>query len=765
MARETDKSNRSRRRRPTFESYEARRVCAGLPYGAMPQDTGEFMLGRIAVTPVFLESNGVKDANTENWNSALIQQTLQTVQTGANWWVDLLAAQHTVHSLEFVFDTTYASTPVATQYEPISRPSNDYPLWVEEFLTGVGQSSSDSIEVNMRAFNEAQRQKLSVDWAFTLFVVNSNADADGQFASTGTFSRAFGFAGGLFFVSPSTRPASTFAHEIGHQFWAKDEYPGGATSTDRRGYYNTQNLNAADNSTPGFVQQPSIMAAGSLLDTAYTNHVSPASTLAMIGWQDSDGDGIFDVLDVPLELQGTGYYDTATSTYKFRGSAKVGTLPNRNPDGLVNDITLNKVSQIQYRIGAGAWTTVSSPNQYTVDLDLSIPVPNPGQTIDIRAIDTRTGIASNVFQGRFSRSDAVTLPGVNGFVWIDANNNGLRDVGEAGAAGWTVELLTTAGQALNLRRTVEPDSLPDGALTSGSVTGVNITTVGADGDGRAGVFSDVAASTGTKTFRGYSRSSQSWSSTWSDETRRMRVDFTSPTSVVEIDAVGSGSNTYGRLEAYDASGNLLDRFTTAKLNANEVAKMRVESSQSNIAYVLVGGHAATTVRLDNLRYGPETTVTTAAQGQYALPLVPAGSYQVKVTPFGSYNPLATGGNQRSATVSAGGTTTDIDFGFKLVGSIWQNSLNPFDVNGVDGVTPLDVLLIINELNENGSRNLAQANFQAPPYIDVTGDGLCTPLDALQVINFINDRAGGEGEDANAMAADLDLLARERLRRA
>ncbi len=66
-------------------------------------------------------------------------------------------------------------------------------------------------------------------------------------------------------------------------FWARDEYAGGGSSFQRRGYYNTLNSNAADNPAPGFVQQPSIMAAGTLLDTAYLNHVSPASTLAMIG--------------------------------------------------------------------------------------------------------------------------------------------------------------------------------------------------------------------------------------------------------------------------------------------------------------------------------------------------------------------------------------------------------------------------------------------------------------------------------------------------
>lgn len=164
---------------------------------------------------------------------------------------------------------------------------------------------------------------------------------------------------------------------------------------------------------------------------------------------------------------------------------------------------------------------------------------------------------------------------MNGFVWIDANGNGLRDVNESGEAGWTVELLTAAGQALNLRRSVEPDSLPNSALTSTSIAGVNITTIGNDTDGRAGVFADVASSTGTKTFRAYSKSSQSWSSTWSSATRRMRVDLTSATSVVEIDAIGSGADTYGRLEAYDASGNLLDRFTTTKLSSGQVAKMRV----------------------------------------------------------------------------------------------------------------------------------------------------------------------------------------------
>ena len=235
-----------------------------------------------------------------------------------------------------MIDPTYAETPVETQYEPISRVSNDFTLWVGEFLTGRGYSSN--IQNGIRAFNHSQREKLNTDWSFTIFVVPSVNDSDGQFAAGGSFLRAFAFAGGLFQVVPSTRPASTFTHETGHMFWARDEYAGGGSFFQRRGYYNTPNTNAADNSTPGFVQQPSIMAAGTLLDTAYANNVSPATTLAMLGWQDSDNDGIFDVLDVPLKLTGTGFYDSASNTYKFNGVATVQTMPNLNPEGFRNDI-------------------------------------------------------------------------------------------------------------------------------------------------------------------------------------------------------------------------------------------------------------------------------------------------------------------------------------------------------------------------------------------------------------------------------------------
>ena len=64
---------------------------------------------------------------------------------------------------------------------------------------------------------------------------------------------------------------------------------------------------------------------------------------------------------------------------------------------------------------------------------------------------------------------------------------------------------------------------------------------------------------------------------------------------------------------------------------------------------------------------------------------------------------------------------------------WQNPVNRFDVNGRDGVTASDALLIINRLRERDP-NLPPVNNEPDRFYDVNGDGRVTAADALQVIN-------------------------------
>ena len=66
-----------------------------------------------------------------------------------------------------------------------------------------------------------------------------------------------------------------------------------------------------------------------------------------------------------------------------------------------------------------------------------------------------------------------------------------------------------------------------------------------------------------------------------------------------------------------------------------------------------------------------------------------------------------------------------------------NSFNPLDVNDDGFVSPLDALVVINDLNSKGSSQLIGTRGQDQPYVDVDGDDHLSPRDALIVVNLLN----------------------------
>jgi hypothetical protein len=77
-------------------------------------------------------------------------------------------------------------------------------------------------------------------------------------------------------------------------------------------------------------------------------------------------------------------------------------------------------------------------------------------------------------------------------------------------------------------------------------------------------------------------------------------------------------------------------------------------------------------------------------------------------------------------------------------SVWTNPADRYDVDGNGRVEPLDVLILVNRINEDGSGQLPSPPDVPPPYFDVNGDGRLAPIDALQVVNRINSaQANGE----------------------
>lgn len=83
----------------------------------------------------------------------------------------------------------------------------------------------------------------------------------------------------------------------------------------------------------------------------------------------------------------------------------------------------------------------------------------------------------------------------------------------------------------------------------------------------------------------------------------------------------------------------------------------------------------------------------------------------------------------------------------------HNSWYGKDVNNDLRVTPMDALVVLNELNRNGARDLSGVDVQPFKFVDVNGDNKITALDALQVINALNR---GSGEDVPVVEVMLGL---------
>ncbi|HUG70513.1 MAG TPA: dockerin type I domain-containing protein [Pirellulaceae bacterium] len=112
--------------------------------------------------------------------------------------------------------------------------------------------------------------------------------------------------------------------------------------------------------------------------------------------------------------------------------------------------------------------------------------------------------------------------------------------------------------------------------------------------------------------------------------------------------------------------------------------------------------------------------------------IPAGSYEFRLvaTQLGSSSLRRADGSSVSEIIKNGTLH---------VRSIWQNPDNPNDINSDERISPLDVLLLLNELSKNGSRELEMPSpgEESSLYYDVDGDGHISPKDAIILINCLN----------------------------
>ncbi|MEC7565461.1 MAG: M36 family metallopeptidase, partial [Planctomycetota bacterium] len=105
---------------------------------------------------------------------------------------------------------------------------------------------------------------------------------------------------------------------------------------------------------------------------------------------------------------------------------------------------------------------------------------------------------------------------------------------------------------------------------------------------------------------------------------------------------------------------------------------------------------------------------------------------------------------------------DINFGSLVVAVTSGSGEGELDINQDGAVTALDALNIINNLNTNGSRSLAEGeSLSYDQRLDVNRDEYITSMDALSIINYLNHRSelrGGiaEGEFTPAVTEQATI---------
>ena len=218
---------------------------------------------------------------------------------------------------------------------------------------------------------------------------------------------------------------------------------------------------------------------------------------------------------------------------------------------------------VEYRFDDGAWIVHSTPGAAQADIELSVVIPDGAQQISIQtrsvdAVSQQTVASSKVFVANVQTKSLNATDGLGGIVWLDANGNDQWDVGESGVPDIELRLVDESDALLELQSVQDADPFADGVILNGQFPGMQLAAVGTHVI-NANVYSRDSdlASTGDRVFANFNAGSNSVVKTWGTDSRTLRVTFDVPQTHVAIDALADDTGDVARLEAYDATGNLL----------------------------------------------------------------------------------------------------------------------------------------------------------------------------------------------------------------
>ncbi|MGD2144110.1 MAG: hypothetical protein PVF54_06500 [Anaerolineae bacterium] len=362
--------------------------------------SSEFLIGRVAVGIVLPESDGTAERSTEDWTEKERSRVMSEVASALDWW----AAREPRANLTFVYDES-ADEPATTSYEPINHPYTDQYLWIREVMEQKGYTGSSYFD-QVYQYNDGLRKTYGTDWAFTIFVVDSSSDNDDCFAD-GYF--AYAYTGGPYTVLTYGNAGygiqnldTVAAHEIGHIFYALDQYEGARQPCTRRsGYLGVDNQNSQYGDCTS--DEASIMRG----------HIEPFAAGAVdsyargqLGWRDSDGDGVLDPIDTTITLSNVQVTTDVTHSNVFTLTGTARDDPYPSP--LRPSVTINAIETVQYRVSGGDWIAAQPAdgdfNSFAEDFHFrTAPLPTGDHDVELRVVDS----AGNVLTETLATVSAV----------------------------------------------------------------------------------------------------------------------------------------------------------------------------------------------------------------------------------------------------------------------------------------------------------------------------------------------------------------------
>ena len=386
---------------------------SSMPYGAQTMDQSAFAMGTMLWNVVFVQGNGALQTQQETWTPAEISNIQTKINVAKSYWEGMTSSFQPGARLSITVNYANNANPVLTGYEPSLDRSE---VWINSVMNQLGSYNSTDRYTNVRNYNQDRRGAANKNWSTTIFVLDNTSAA--------LTSYAYAYYGGPFAIlennSAGWGPQNfnmVLSHEMGHIFFANDEYSASnAKVTDRGGYLNIANGNAEHdaNGNPRTAPYPNaLMLNNGNYSTGVPFAPSPWSH-DQYGWRDSDSDGIPDILDTTPALTGsTAGSNPGTGTFVFSGTGQVTTIANTDPLDLYfsnsqSAMTIDTIAGAYYQLDGGAPVAFGSSDGLFDGYSEALGFILPGLPGGLHAIDIFTtssvGNASNVLSYSFLSS-------------------------------------------------------------------------------------------------------------------------------------------------------------------------------------------------------------------------------------------------------------------------------------------------------------------------------------------------------------------------